>query len=51
MNREMTASPELRGMEFILRGEGEEALRRFVNALVGERNWKTCHLPDVDVLP
>jgi radical SAM superfamily enzyme YgiQ (UPF0313 family) len=50
MSREMAASPESRGMEFIIRGEGEEAFRRLVNALGGETNWKTYHLPDVDAL-
>lgn len=37
MSRGMAASPESRGMEFIIRGEGEEAFRRLVNAL-GERD-------------
>ncbi|MBI4633663.1 MAG: B12-binding domain-containing radical SAM protein [Deltaproteobacteria bacterium] len=35
MHREMTASPESQNVDFIVRGEGEEAFRRLVNALAG----------------
>jgi radical SAM superfamily enzyme YgiQ (UPF0313 family) len=35
MSREMAASRESKEMDFIIRGEGEEAFRRLVNALEG----------------
>ncbi len=35
MNEEIAASPEAKGIDFIVRGEGEEAFRRLVNALEG----------------
>lgn len=35
MSREMAASPESQSVDFIIRGEGEEAFRRLVNALAG----------------
>ena len=35
MSREIAASPEAQGIDFIVRGEGEETFRRLVNALAG----------------
>jgi radical SAM superfamily enzyme YgiQ (UPF0313 family) len=35
MSEEIAASPEARWIDFIIRGEGEEACRRLVNALAG----------------
>ncbi|MFH1078738.1 MAG: radical SAM protein [Pseudomonadota bacterium] len=35
MHREMAASPDVKDVDFIVRGEGEEAFRRLVNALAG----------------
>ncbi len=35
MSREIAASPESKEVDFIIRGEGEEAFRRLINALTG----------------
>lgn len=45
MSREIAASPDAEGIDFIVRGEGEETFRRLVNALAGDDS-----LPDIPSL-
>jgi len=62
MNEEIAASPDAEGIDFMIRGEGEEAFRRLVNALEGKdrltdiaslsykRNHRFIHNPRGELL-